>query len=515
VFLVAIKELVKMQSVWLSLLWKEWCEFRWKLVALTASFVVGQAILASIIANDPWTNVARVLVQSTQVCLVVYAVLAGAFVGMSVSAGENSNRTMRFTQALPIPMWQAAAVRILVGAFTVVVPILCVMFFVWAFATYLSGDQLSVVSNFFQHSWIASNFFADRTLSTILGISSLLLWVSACGVNRSDEVRAGAIAFLACTVLWGVWIAAMTKTQDVELRSVLNAMTVALPGGPAFGAEFSFTGSPRNYPLLGIIAVGSHVLLLGHFVVQYGRSTVKAYTGGKQFISDWFRFRGTAKPFRSQSMAIIWKQVRELGPLALMAVGGILAVMAFTYVADDPRRWTRQDWNNLLGGLTLTVAAFVTLVSGIGMIYEDYSRGLPNFWRSRPINLHMWFFLKYITGILVLVVAFVPLLLIAGKGRGWNMDTKSDVVMFVLIYFALYTCSIASYALVRQPIYAVVLTIAGIWFVPGILLAVSQIPGWNFNDERTMQFLFGFMVVLATILAWQAVVRDWGWKRHR
>jgi hypothetical protein len=516
VFLVAIKELVKMQSVWLSLLWKEWCEFRWKLVALTVSFVVGQAILTSIFINDPWPDVATVIVESTQVCLVVYAVLAGAFVGMSVSAGENSNRTMRFTQALPIPMWQAAAVRILVGAFTVVVPILCVMLFVWAFAKYLWGDQLSEVNNHFHYAWNTSSFFTDRALSAVLGVSSLLLWTSVCGVNRSDEVRAGAIAFLVCAVLWGLWFYGIEENYDWWLGNILEALSVALPGGPAFGGNFRYGSYTGNIPLLASITIISHGLLLVWFVTRYGKSSGRSYSGGKQFITDWFRFRGPAKPFRSQGLAIIWKQVREMGPLAFLAVGGILAFMAFTYVADDPSRWQPHDWSNLLGGLTLVVGGFVTLVSGIGMIYEDYSRGLPNFWRSRPINLHQWFFLKYTTGILVLVVAFVPLVLISAWLGNWRIATKSDVAMFVLIFLTLYAGSLAAYALVRQPIYAVVLTIAGIWFTPGIVLLLMLLfPYWEYNKEQFMFIILALQLLVATFLAWLAVVRDWGWKRHR
>jgi hypothetical protein len=484
-------------------------------LALTASFVVGQAIFASILVNDPWQNVATAIAESTQVCLVVYAVLAGAFVGMSVSAGENSNRTMRFTQALPIPLWQAAIVRIVVGLFTVVVPILCVMFFVWAFITYVWGDQLRKVNDFFQHAWITSNFFTDRILSAVLGVGSLLLWTSACGVNRSDEVRAGAIAFLVCAVLWGVSIAAMEKTQDIGLRSVVEAMTVALPGGPAFGGEFNYTGYPKNYPLLGIIAITSHILLLGYFVVQYGRSTGKAYTGGKQFITDWFRFRGPSQPFRSQSMAIMWKQVRELGPLAIMAATGVLTVMAFAYFSEKAER-SNRDWSELLAGLSLVVGGFVTLVSGIGIIYEDYSRGLPNFWRSRPINLHQWFFLKYFAGIIVLVVAFVPLFLIAAKLKDWNLAPRDEVVIFALVFLGMYSGSLAAYALVRQPIYAVILTIVSpyVVMVPMIWIFPDGPPSWLNNFSGAFLSIL-MIIILVTILAWQAVVRDWGWKPHR
>lgn len=510
-----------MNSVWLSLLWKEWCEFRWKLVALTASFVVCQLILISLFGTAE-RDIAAGVVLSMIFCLIVYAVLAGSFVGMTVAAGENSNRTMRFTQALPIPMWQAAMVRVLVGLFTVAVPIIIVVAIIALLTSHVWEDERAFNEVVVSHLgnapsvWGVQNFFISRAVSAIVLVTSLLLWVSASGVNRSDEVRAGAIGFLVCAVLWIVWFYIMEENV-LYLRNVFEMFTVALPGGPAFGGNFHYGGYTENIPLLAAIAIVSHGLVFIWFVTRYGKSTGRAHSGGKQFITDWFRFRGPAKPFRSQSMAIIWKQAREMGPIALLAVGGIMAFMAFAYISEDQTRWTPHDWSELLAGLTLVVGGFVTLVSGIGMIYEDYSRGLPNFWRSRPINLHQWFFLKYFAGILVLVVAFVPLFLVAAKLRDWRLAADRELVaVFALVFLGLYSGSLAAYALVRQPIYAVVLTIATPFL--GWMILVSLYPHgpprW-LDSFSGVSLLFFIPTVLATILAWQAVVRDWGWKRHR
>lgn len=502
-----------MNSIWLSLLWKEWREQRWKLAALSVSLVIGGAILGNVFTYDSWSNVAIAIGQSAVFCLASYALLAGAFVGMSVSAGENSNRTMRFTQALPSPMWKAAIARILVGLFTVVVPIVCTMFVVWALTTYFWSDQLRDDFNKLGYSWIQSNFPADITLSAVLGVSSLLLWTSTCGVNRSDEVRAGAVAFLVCAVLWGIWIYTMEEHNEWLLGSIFESLTVGLPGGPAFGYNINYGDVPKNVPLMATIAIISHGLLLTWFVTRYGKSTGKGYIGSKQYITDWFRFRGPAKPFTSQCGAIIWKQVRELGPLALMSAAGVLAVMIFAYVSEDSTSWTHHDWSELLAGLTLVVGGFVTLVSGIGVIYEDYSRGLPNFWRSRPINLHQWFFLKYVAGILVLVVAFVPLILIAAKLKDWNLVPRDVVVIFALVFLTMYSGSLAAYAMVRQPIYAVILTIAAP-YVALFLIYPNGPPPWLTNFASAVLTILMF-VILFTILAWQAVIRNWGWKQHR
>jgi hypothetical protein len=124
--------------------------------------------------------------------------------------------------------------------------------------------------------------------------------------------------------------------------------------------------------------------------------------------------------------------------------------------------------------------------------------------------------LKYFTGILVLIVAFVPPILVAAKLKDWNMAEKQDVAIFVMYFLLLYTGSLAAYALVRQPIYAVVLAISV--FLGGVILVPLTEGLWrqhNIDPENMMLFVYSVLVILSTIIAWQAVVRDWGWKRHR
>src|SRR5690606_26730228 len=122
----------------------------------------------------------------------------------------------------------------------------------------------------------------------------------------------------------------------------------------AFSANFGYRPLDKSIPLLALLAVVSHALVLTFFLKRHGQPTSQS-SASRQFFTDWLAIRTNQSPFRSQAAAIVWRQVRETAPLALLAIGGVFAFVAFAYFADDPRRWQLRDWGNMLGALTLTV----------------------------------------------------------------------------------------------------------------------------------------------------------------
>jgi hypothetical protein len=506
-----------MNSVWLSLLWKEWCEFRWKMAALTSILLGVPAVflLFDFSFEGDATRALVGLILIPVVTLFPYILLAGIFVGMSVSGGENSRRTMRFLQALPVPMWQAALVKLLAAIFTVSIPILIVMSMVWIFGAFVDPEQ-RLLANAAQslpplvRPWGISNWYAARMMASILGVSSLLLWTAACGVNRSDEIRAGAVGFLVIAVIWGCWMFAIdraTKFSLPSIEAVLDVLRVALPGGPA-APKFGAT----NGGLEVLVAATSHMTILLWFLFRFGKVAATKSAGGGLQISDFFRFKSGMLPRRTQVGAVAWKQFREVGPLAAVAVVTIIAIVLIIYLADRDSRQLDQ-LSSLLGGMTISIGVFVALVAGIGVLLEDYSPGVNNFWRSRPVNVHMWFVVKYVTGFLVLVISFGSILLLANGLSGWKEGWEA-ARMIALYFFGCYTLALCSYALVRQPIYAVILAIVAPSVAVMVYLPFLYVLGWQRSDSSDLAaILIG--IVFAIILAWQAVVRDWGWKHGR
>jgi len=217
---------------------------------------------------------------------------------------------------------------------------------------------------------------------------------------------------------------------------------------------------------------------------------------------------------KSPASAIIWKQLRELGPLIAFAIVGIVVLVPLIHWWDN-QQGGLAGFGEMLEAVTLAVAVLVALVTGIGVLYEDYSAGIENFWRSRPINVHLWFWIKYVTGLAVLTICFGTLLIFADWLDGWRGNPLATVGFITLLFPLLYVLALAAFAIVRQPIYAAVLAIAtlfGGWLCL-VLMSPHGPPRWLNGWGAYPVFLT--IVAVISVFAWQAVVRNWGWKQHR
>jgi hypothetical protein len=513
-----------MNSVWLSLLWKEWCEFRWKLVALTAILGIVPLLTLWGFADEAEGDRVLVLTLIPAISTIPYAVIAGLFVAMSVAAGENSRRTMRFLQATPVPMWEAALAKLLVAIVTVLIPIVVVMAAVWLCVNHFdpTGQIQNKAAQEFSREfrWGAQDYYLGQIAAGTLGAASLLIWGAAAGVNRFDEVRAGAVGFL---VMAGVWFAFTVVVGIIEefTGSVLTDRAVlwfaAVPGGPGFVTRDVIIGSTSNLVMFSVIGILSHAAVLTWFLRRFGRVALpsKRSVAGEWNLTFW-RSKNSL-PLRTPLGAIIWKQVREIGPLVLFAILGVVCITPLLQWLNRGE-WEFEVFSEMSIALTISVGILVTLVSGVGVLLEDYQPKVNTFWRSRPINPHLWFAVKYLTGIVILALAFAPLPIAVNWASGWRYASPLETLGTILFFLAIYTLSMTAFALVRQPIYAVILAMGSLWpigFLDGwIAYYLTEWLGADLLAIVAGTFLV-IVYVAVVLLAWQAVVRDWGWKPHR
>ncbi len=498
-----------MQSIWLSLFWKEWCEQRWKLAALTVSLLGGAAFLLSLVIAD---NVIRdVYLGSATVVLFVYIFLAGIFMGVGVSAGEQSRRTMRLLQALPAPTWQSALAKLLVAMITVSVPVALLTGLTWAFVLWNGADVTHAIQFHFQgfgKPWGFDNWFLARTVSGVLGTCSLLLWMTLGGVNRSDEIRAAAVGFLVIALVWGGFAYGVDRV-NLAVEVAAEHLVVGLPGGPAMVGMGPSRGIGSGNPWLIGWGIFCHALLLANYLYRFGR--VVPQPKGRLESPDKVSNLSPSNliPFRSPIGAIAWKQVRETGPLALIAIAGILVLVPLLHkiqVQDG----IHSTLSMMLASVSISVGILVALVSGIGVLLEDYSPGVNTFWRSRPVDLCLWFGVKYVTGFLVLALTFGTVLLVANGLEGWQLGGPKDGFFIGLAFAWFYTMALTAFVLVRQPIYAAVLALASVF--PAIIIDSWFSRGLHWSIGWSLIFL---LFATAISLAWLAVKHDWGWKQSR
>jgi len=512
-----------MNSVWLSLLWKEWSEYRWKLAALSVAILVPPFLFTAMIE----ANSLQVFIHNLMGTLFSYGFLAGMFLGMGVAARENGVGTTGFVQSLPIPMWKAAAAKLLVASVTAATPI--VLLIVVSYGCYRSGFiYVEDMNHFF--AWrnvdpavpgAVAGWFLSCLLAAVFGTLSLLWWAAALGVNRSDEIRAGAIGFLGIVAIWfcAGYLLYLSDKYDLRvLQEGLELVTAAAPAGPMsqFNPSFpwSYTQKPTYMSIVfSMIALIGHAGVLGWFLFRFGRVSPKTGRGDK--LQSETVVAGSPKaPFKSQLTAIAWKQMRETGPLAVLALPAILAMSGLVV-------WTASDEQLNFSQIFLQVGAsmsfFVVLVAGIGLYLDELEPGLNHFWRSRPNDFRLWFGIKYFAGILVLVTVLGIPLFLAGWSQWsdtYNREWKElwGGTLFGAWFFVItYSLAMTAQCLVRQPIYAVVLTLATMCL--GVF-AVSQIdvkPQVSVTAVAVIGMILSLAVVIA--LAWKTVKHDWGWKQ--
>src|SRR6185369_11671770 len=99
----------------------------------------------------------------------------------------------------------------------------CLFMFLWcALANWFGVGYRNSIARFAQDSrtWLTGNPWLDVVLPIVFGATSLFIWSAAVGVNRKDEVSAGAAAII---VIIGCWLlfAAISRLVEIESHAPL------------------------------------------------------------------------------------------------------------------------------------------------------------------------------------------------------------------------------------------------------------------------------------------------------
>ncbi len=186
-----------MRSIWQSLAWKEWHEHKWKFVAILGA-LWGTVAISLLYGGPDAFGLAGVTMS---LCMVPFAI----FVGLAAASNERARGTLAFTQALPAPMWPIALLKLFygLGILLASVALTLPLYFGWLQWLKHFGDAYNAINRMYSHGYFTGNFVLDLTLTSMAIAASLFIWSAAAGVNRKDEVSAGAVT-LATIVGWYV-----------------------------------------------------------------------------------------------------------------------------------------------------------------------------------------------------------------------------------------------------------------------------------------------------------------------
>jgi predicted secreted protein len=411
-----------MRSIWQSLAWKEWNEHKWKLVSI---LVVVWCLMGCIVFIGGLSE-RRVLAESFHVSVILAGIPMAVFVGLSIAAGEQSRGTLPFLQALPVPMWRVALHKLGFALVSLIIPILLSVLAVVAVRILLPlfgiHVDLSIPMETFNGRAVWSrSWFIDVAFVASAVACSLVIWSAACGINRKDEVSAGAVALAVMVVWWLVlfllWAVLLRGSREEDTARLRAVGAGSAPLG--FVALGEISGKDSICIALGYFAVVAvHILLSARYVLRFGRTAEREVRSPRVAIGELRKLEFLAPPRRFPITAIAWKQFCESGPITLVGLFVIIAIVAFYCSAD---MFVAGKWLGEVGmiyrGTATIFGLFIALVAGIGVSLHDLSPGLNTFWRSRPIRPSVWFWTKFITGLVIVMAAiYAPIGFIAALG---------------------------------------------------------------------------------------------------
>ncbi len=509
-----------MNSIWYSLAWKEWHEHKWKLAAITA-------VLWGITGIVFWfSNPIDVIGSAVGFVTATMAPLA-VFVGLCAAANERGRGTLPFLQASPVSMRRAAVTKLVMGILTLVTAIILVELLIWAcinlFA--LIDREYRGVFRVFDRQSLTGRWYFDCFLITTGLAANFFIWSAAAGVNRKDEVSAGAWA-LAVMAGWGILVFSGYSLFDkygIPIPEWLKVVATATVPGVCLSIIEPWA---RHYRLLGLgIALGLHGALAVWYVLRFGRIEKIDVRSPQPAIRDAARAGWLAAPRRSAFTAIAWKQFRESVPLALCGIAGVVAIASVLFLSDFKDFIGRPDrFVEMAAGVTVVIGFIVAIVVGVGVCLHDSSPGLGTFWRSRPINVDQWYWTKYLTSLGTLVTAFylptLAIVLTLHPDR-FNFIFRGEVLNAQISVFAVFAAAVMTTCLIRHAVYAAILSIsvvyigalAGVefWYLAGLIGWVQRPPHGVYPQTPV---IFGIVLsfVTSTLIAWLAVRYDWGRK---
>ena len=386
-----------MNTVWQSLLWKEWHENRWKLASLTV-------ILFAVTIGMSWETL-RWFPSAAMGVSALYVLFAPIYIAAGVCASEASGDTLPFLQATPVDRRQWALAKLVMGWFTVTMPLLLLLFFFvirYAINPDVFGDKsredLGDLSLYFG-SIRYFGLVGWGILYAVVAPMSVFIWSLAVGVKCRRELWA-----IACSLgtLIGLWFPFGMTMNYLRIGDgwIIHVARALLPGGIVIGPDFP--GLPLPPFSMLMIALVFHGGLLSWYLTQYGRSTRLAGHSPKAVgILDPTSVT-IRKPRKSKTSAILWMQMQEIAPLAFASIALILLpALPFTgFLVEDFRGDSYAERLGIfLMNMTRTLGFLFATLIGVGVFLRDLEPGLNTFWRSRPIPTSHWFWTKIPFGV--------------------------------------------------------------------------------------------------------------------
>lgn len=462
-----------------SLIWKEWQERKWP-VLLCCAYISLPTLIAWL--NDP-QFMGRDLLPYHLTCF-AHILLLPLFLAMGTSAGERTQHTLMFSEALPVSLKSIGGARLAGAMLVVVLPLVCVTLIYTCFLGHhllvAPSMEATVVSS--QVVPLLKLLWRQFSYFVVIGIELLLL-ISLAGVRLRTETAVG---------FWGALITlGWSLVYQIPSRNWSRWWGVLFP--QRFQIKF-FETSLQNSVQVEWPAwfwLGNVCLLLAltyGFSTQYGRPPITFRTSA--FRAAWARETNQRRRgitgFRAPWQALLWQNLRQSGPMA-MSGGALCLLMTLglyrLYLPMNAPRFGRE-----LADVTFVIGMGWPALAAAALFAPELQAELETFWRSRPILPPLWFWMKFLTG-LTATLCFLD-------GSVLVFYPRWSYAMCVLpLHLLLFSLGILGVGVTRSAVLGTVLSLGSFW----CFIALT---------EQVEAFLGGSPIQLYTHLLMQELRRE-------
>jgi hypothetical protein len=161
---------------------------------------------------------------------------------------------------------------------------------------------------------------------------------------------------------------------------------------------------------------------------------------------------------------------------------------------------------------------------GIGVALNDVSSQINAFWRSRPIDGTLWYWIKFVTGLAILLAVLIlpPFTVVKLSDLDYYRyfwPARASLAMMLILNPAIYAAAVMMTVLTRHAVYAAILGLGVVVACAGAAAVTWRFLYWADRIENESQaysfYLIGGLIacfVISTTFAWLATKNDWGLK---
>lgn len=461
-----------------SLLWKQWHEDKRPLAAFTGCMVLAAVYVIVYERIHPF----RAPVGSFSHTAHFYTMISAVILAMRAARGEHTEGVHGFSASLPVSMRRMAILRILGAALAMTLPIVVATLLL---SLALSGGLVEQAMPRAIEAYVRMDQRATAPLTVALGqlwstasISicsgmELLLVLSIAGCwlrNPSQVALLGAVGAIGMEALSGLlWFQSPSPSTQLIYGSLLpNSLVVHWGYGSRQGDYIDHQIVPNHW-----ISIGFSVLMLvilGRvFAHRYGAFTRNATLLGNVI-------ERTVTPPASRRIppqhatpirALLWAEGRQSLPLA---AAGLL--VALTLAVCDLLMEHRLQGHSFGSGLLMVLPHYTGMsgilwasVVGSSLYSAELGNGLGAFWRSTPIRPSLWFWSKFVVGLLamLLVLDGIPVAVSWASPRESLITGMSwtYIACMPLLHVFLYSVAVLGTCWSRKPVFGGFVAIFG------------------------------------------------------